>query len=260
VDKFRVQGSALLAMVTSLFEGTRWENAIKKEGQSVNVKEAHLSLLGCCTSDTYANMWLREAISIGLPNRLFVVNAEQKVKVAWPLPPDPERLKEIKARIQGQVDRLPQYLTIAADAKAAWEHWYTTLPPSEHAKRLDTIGMRLLALTAFTSDKEEVDLDTVNAVVAILNYELQIRMVTDPIDADDRIAKLESRIRRQLEVNRLGLTERDLRRRIHADRDGLWAFRAALENLKRAGDIELRGTLYVMTDLSPLLSPAAEKG
>jgi hypothetical protein len=123
-----------------------------------------------------------------------------------------------------------------SDARAAWAGWYEALPPNLHAKRLDTIGFRLLGLIAITTDKDQIDLQTVDVVTEILDYEMQLRKLTDPVDADNRVAQVEQRIRQQLKARGL-LTERALRRYTNADRCGLWAFRMALENLHAAGDV-----------------------
>ncbi len=40
------------------------------------------------------------------------------------------------------------------------------------------------------------------------------------------------------------LTKRELRQSVHADRDGLWAFEAALRNLTENYDIHLRDGKY----------------
>jgi len=117
VDKFHVQGSALLSMVTSLYESDCWENRTKKMAHSMRVESAQLSLIGCATRDTYADMWGKEAIATGLPNRLFVVNADGKGKVAWPAPPDQDKLEELRRQIEAQLKRLPLTLDIVPDAK-----------------------------------------------------------------------------------------------------------------------------------------------
>ena len=226
VDKCGVKGSTLLPMVTSLFESNCWQNSTKNERHSTFVDNAHLSLLGCCTRETYEHIWRRDAIAIGLPNRLFVVNAEAKGKVAWPAKPDEERLDHIALEIKKQLRRLPLELGMTQSAQALWEEWYNNLPCSEHVRRLDTIGFRLLALIALSTDKEEIDADTVQVVTSILNYELEMRILTDPIDTDNTIARLEEKIRRVL-GQKGPMSERDLRRAIHADRDGLWAFTQA---------------------------------
>jgi hypothetical protein len=80
LDKASIKGSALLSVVTSLFEGTRWSNATKSLKQSIPIEGGHLSLLGCCTTETYRRMWTGEAISIGLPNRLFIVGATEDAR------------------------------------------------------------------------------------------------------------------------------------------------------------------------------------
>jgi hypothetical protein len=243
VDKTKVQGSVLLPMVTGLFEQNKWENVTKNAKHSMRVTDGHVSLIGCCTTATYSDMWTTEAISIGFPNRLFVVNGDRNGKVAWPLPADDAKLEELRVKIGQQLARLPLTLSITPEAKAAWECWYINLPSSEHTRRLDTIGFRLLGLIALTTNKVFIDVETVRTVTAILNYELTIRMVTDPIDADSNISKLEEKIRRSL-VARGALSARDLRRVTHADRIGLWAFEAATKNLENAGDISKKGGVY----------------
>jgi hypothetical protein len=242
IDKSKVQNSALLPMTTSLFDSQKWDNPTK-QSSSISVRDAHLSLIGCCTNDTYANMWTNEAIAIGFPNRLFVVGADRKRKVAWPKAPDQAELDKLYLRIQNQIARLPLTFEITVDARAAWEDWYDNLPSSEHAKRLDTIGFRLLGLIALSTDKTEIDLGTVNTVLSILGYEFDIRRLTDPIDADNTIARLEESIRRALKT--MGpLSTRNLRRKTHADRYGLWAFDKAIANLRRAGDIQVSNGIY----------------
>jgi Protein of unknown function (DUF3987) len=235
VQKAKVRSSVLLPMVASLFEQTNWDNPTKAK-KSISLRDAHLSLLGCCTTDTYADMWTADAIAIGLPNRLFVVGADRKCKVAWPEARDRGELSALQDRLAKQLARLPLTLDIESDAKRVWEEWYDALQPSEHARRLDAIGFRLMMVLALTTDKARIDLETVKRVLAILDYELRVRVVTDPVNADDRIARLEEKIRRQLKA-RGSLSERDLRRYCSADREGLWAFRRAIENVRAAKDV-----------------------
>jgi hypothetical protein len=236
IDKSRVQSSVLLPMVTSLFEAHNWDNATKDAKVSVSIRDAHLSLLGCCTTDTYSRMWTPEAIAIGFPNRLLVVGADRKRKVAWPEAPVDAELATIRARIHAQANKKSLKFDISSSAKARWTDWYDNIPPSEHARRLDTIGFRLMPLIALTTDKNEVDLETVETVVAILDYELDLRRLTDPIDADNVIAKLEEKIRRHLDGG--PLKKRDLQRRVHANRCGIWAFTAAIKNLTADDAVE----------------------
>ena len=80
MDKASIQSSTLLAMTASLFEGTTWSNPTKNPKQSVEVGDGHLSLLGCCTTETYARMWTSEAIAIGLPNRLWLPKTPSDLK------------------------------------------------------------------------------------------------------------------------------------------------------------------------------------
>jgi len=236
VDKTRVQSAVLLPLTASLYEQHRWENATKNGDQDVIVNDGRLSLLGCCTTDTYEQMWTSEAVSIGFPNRLFVVGADRKCRIAWPAQPDEERLATIRTELLQQLSRLPLSIEATADARNEWEKLYLELPSSEHVKRLDTLGFRLLALIALTTGKTAIDTETVATVRLILDYELRMRELTDPIDADNTIAKLEEKIRRVLGHKRQ-MKARDLKKAVNAHRTGLWAFDQAIKNLSAAQEI-----------------------
>jgi hypothetical protein len=228
-------------MTASLFDAREWDNATKE--RFLSVRNARLSMLGCCTTATFQSMWTSAAIALGFPNRLFIVSAARCQKVAWPEPPDEEELLEIEHELRRQIGRLPLTLEIETDARLLWQDWYSGVPASEHAKRLDTLGLRLMPLMALTTDKDTVDLATIFHVIDILDYELQLRQWTDPLDADNTIALLEQGIRRVLGT--CGpVTKRDLRRKLHADRYGLWAFDRALDNLARADDIAAEKGVY----------------
>jgi len=244
LDKCKIQGSALLSAVASLFEGGDWDNATKSARHSVHIRNSKLSLLAACTTQTWQGVWGRDAIAIGLPNRLFVVYAEARPRVAWPNPANSDSMGQLAQRIERQLAALPLRLKITDDAKRGWEDWYLSRPTSEHVKRLDTIGFRLMALLALSMDKNEVDNDVVRVAVQILDYELRVRMYHDPIDADSVVAKMEEKIRRAV-ANKGKLAKRELRRLISADRDGIWAFDRALENLQRCGDVHLEGNLVL---------------
>jgi hypothetical protein len=258
IAKSKIDSSTLLPMVASLFEQTKYENATKN--QTLKVDDARLSLIGCCTTDTYANMWTKDAIAIGLPNRLFVVWADRKKRVSWPEPRDPSKVEAIRLRIIEQLARLPKNFDMTPEAKKLWQHWYDQLPSSVHTKRLDTMGFRLLGLIALTADKDAIDVSTVETVISILDYELTVRTLTDPIDADGTIAQLEGAVRRQLKAHRC-LTERDLRNKTSADRKGIWAFKAAIANLVSAKDIFQRqdGKFVLTAEVSAEVSAGHEE-
>jgi len=96
-----------------------------------------------------------------------------------------------------------------------------------------------MPILALTMDKEIVDEEVVKHVMAVMDYELRLRSLTDPIDADTLMAKVEERIRRVLK-NRGPLSKREIRQATHADRSGSWAFKTALQNLIESKDISVK--------------------
>lgn len=259
VDKAAIRGSSLLSVVTSLFEKTAWDSPIKSASASTGCPDVHLSIIGCCTTDTYEHLWTSDAIAIGLTNRLFVVTSDARAKKGFPREDNEHRvvLDEIRNRIESQLSRCnaEDGLTIdlTPDAEAAWNAWYEQMPETESARRLETVGYRLLALIGLITDKTIIDMETVNTVCQILDYEYTVRMLTDPIDADLEVAKLEEKIRRVLDRFADGLDDRSIRQKTNANRKGLWAYDAAKKNLIKHGDIwyEPRTGLYHQRPSSP---------
>jgi hypothetical protein len=92
-----------------------------------------------------------------------------------------------------------------------------------------------MLLLAATTGRQMIDENVADSVVALLRYELDVRRETDPVDADNAVARTEERIRRALA--RGALPRRDLRRRVHADRVGLWIWNTAVDNLKREQEV-----------------------
>jgi hypothetical protein len=152
--------------------------------------------------------------------------------------------------LKKQLAELPKTYDITPEARARWSAWYESAPPSEHAKRLDTIGFHLMPLLALTMDKDVIDNGVMDVLLSILDYEITIRGLTDPIDADDRIARLELKIIRTLKA-RGPLTRRDLLRHTNAQRDGLWAFDRAIVHLTHEGCVRLDKTkaLYSLAEV-----------
>ncbi len=249
VDKAKQEGSVALPMVNTLFEFTKYQNHTRD--RSIELDRVHLSLLAASTKETYENMWAAQFMDIGFLNRLFIVLARRTMKHAFPEPIPSAQVEALRGRTRSilegvwQAKPAPVVLRLTAGACERWKCWYEGLENSIYANRLDTIGLRLMLLLAITSGKDRVDEDIVEATVALLHYQLVVRKLLDPIDAENAIARMEERIRRSLRAGRMG--RRDLQRRVHAHRVGVWVFDTALRNLTRECEIATRKDEYWLT-------------
>ncbi|MEE9234926.1 MAG: DUF3987 domain-containing protein, partial [Candidatus Acidoferrales bacterium] len=233
VDKTKQEGSVGLPMINILFEQNYWDNYTAKK--TIALRDAYLSFLAASTTATYGSMWTSNYLDIGFLNRLFMVLCARTHRVAFPRPLPQATLEKLAGETRRQIDRItgrraPTVFELDRDANELWQEWYAALEDTLHARRLDTIGMRLMLLLAVTTGAATVTRDLVARVIAILDYELRVRRLTDPIDAENAVAKLEEAIRRCLR-EQPGLTQRQLQQRIHAHRHGIWFFKAALKNL-----------------------------
>jgi hypothetical protein len=236
VSKCKIEASVLLPCVSTLFESNRYESHTKHS--AIRLEKAYLSILAASTIQTYENTWSSQFTDIGFNNRLWLVPGGAKRRFSIP-----EKISEIQryqvreklARVIGHIDAHRE-LGVTREARALYDEWYLALPSSIHAKRLDTYALRLMALLAANDLKAAVDQDIVKKVIALCDHQFKVRQTYDPVDADNATAKLEEKIRRCL-ITRGALSDRDLKRFVHANRTGLWVYASAKKNLQSAGEL-----------------------
>jgi hypothetical protein len=244
VDKASQDGSVALPMLTTLFERTVFDNTTK--GKKIRVRNGYLSLVAACTTETYQRMWHPSFRDIGFINRLFLVHGDAQRRFFSPKPvPESQRHKlqdellELVGAITATVEARKRPIELAFDpeAESILQDWYLALPDSVHTRRLETYGLRLCILLELAQgETRRITKETALAVRDLLAYELAVRRLYDPIDADNAIARLEESIRRVLSTYG-PLTERDLKRRVAYQRAGVWVFNQALDNLLRSKEV-----------------------
>jgi hypothetical protein len=238
IGKCKAPGSVLLPVVNTLFERNESENRTKTT--NVVLHDVYLSFLAACTVETYEEVWDSTFTNIGLPNRLFIVPGKGQRRFSIPREIPVDKKMKIMWLLSGVLQLVEQVrvMPFTDSAYAKYDQWYMNREQSVHSRRLDTYALRLASLLAVNDFKTEVDEETIDKVLALVNWQLPVRMLYDTIDADGKVAKLEEKIRRNLKT-RGPLSERDVRRYTNADNDGLWAFSIALQNLHRPGDVNL---------------------
>jgi len=236
VNKCKIETSVLLPCVNTLFEANFFESNTKTT--QVNIDNGKLTFLAASTIQTYEKIWTQAFTDIGFTNRLFLVPGTGTKRFSIPLkvPQDKkfELAKDLKTLLENVGDRLE--LDLSTDAKEVYHDWYMNIPDSIHSKRLDTYALRLMALVAVNEFKQKIDAPIVSKTVRLSDWQLEVRTLYDPIDAETSIGKIEEKIRRQLAKG--SLNDRDLKLAVHAHRSGLWIYNSAIKNLSRFGEIK----------------------
>jgi hypothetical protein len=235
ISKCRIEASVLLPCVNTLFESNRYESRTKNS--TINLENAYLSILAASTIQTYQTMWSSQFIDIGFCNRLLVVpgHGQRKFSIPQQIP------KDEKNFIKGNIGEILQYvgdnkeLIVTPEAQSLYDGWYMNREQSIHAKRLETYALRLMPLLAINDQKTVVDVEIVEKVTQLMNWQLEMRKLHDPIDADNTVAQMEERIRRNLSSR--PMSNRDLKRYCHIERFGIWFFDTAIKNLTKAKEI-----------------------
>ncbi|MBD3343288.1 MAG: hypothetical protein GF353_29600 [Candidatus Lokiarchaeota archaeon] len=236
VSKCKIRSSVLLPCVNSLFDNNFYENKTKTSKFRSN--DIYLSLLGATTIETYNQIWDSRFTRIGFNNRLFLVPATSKKRIAFP-DKIPAKLKH--ALIMNIVEILDfiekeNTIHIEPDAKLEFEIWYNNKIKSVHTKRLDEYIRRLMVILAVNEKKNSIDINIAKDAIELGKWQLGVRQLHDPIDADNTIAKLEESIRRCLKNKRL--KDYELKQKVNYSRYGTWMYEIATKNLERANEIK----------------------
>lgn len=237
LSKCKIEGSTLLPMITTLFESDTFEAHTKNS--DIFIDDASFSLLAASTIETYETVWDSSFTAIGFNNRLWLVPGGAKRQFSIPAKISEEQKDLIKQEtvkilrlVGGSLE-----LDITPEGKELFQNWYMELDQSVHTKRLDGYALRFMALLAVNELKREIDLEIVEKAITLCNWQLKVRQLYDPIDADNTIAQMEERIRRYLNQGRL--TQRQLKQKLQRTikRTGTYYFTKAITNLQTAKDI-----------------------
>lgn len=235
VSKCKIEASVLLPCVNSLFESNRYESHTKSS--SIELENMHLSLLAASTIQTYERTWDASFTDIGFNNRLFLVpgHGERRFSIPHEISKtEMDLLKKGLAEIL-KYFREQHKLSITYAARDLYHNWYMNQENSVHTKRLDVYALRFAILLSVNSMKREIDEDTIEKVIKLIDWQLEVRRLHDPIDAESNIAKMEEKIRRALMNG--PKTDRELKQSTHANRTGLWIYETSKKNLQKVKEI-----------------------
>lgn len=248
VQKAQQKGSTLLPFLTTMFEGEDYDNTTVK--RPVSVRGCHIGLIGACTLDTFADMWSSEFMSIGFPNRLFLVKGNPQRRISLPEYPAVSQTDELSRRAFDLVTKIEQRhragngrISLSEQAQLRWDDYYkSSMSSSIHASRLDAYALKWMMLLSLSQEEFEISRTTVDRAIDLADYQLRVRKCYDPVDADNKHAHMEEKIRRCLR-SRPGqfVNRRKLSQSVNARRCGVWLFDTAIENLLKSREIEQNG-------------------
>jgi hypothetical protein len=254
ISKAGIESSVLLPCVNTLFEKNRYENATSSH--SLKVENAHLSILAACTVDTWNRIWTPTFTAIGFQNRLFLCPGKGSRQFAFPakIPESQkEHLRELFSEIVAWVGE-DREIGMADDAQKIYEEWYLKSERSVHSKRLDVYALRFMMLFCINEKRDIIDIDIANRVIKLMDWQLAVRRVLDPLDCDNNVSLMEAKIRRYLSPPGTVKTERDIKRACHVRQAGLWIYNCAMSNLREANEIKdasKKGTTHKRFKLNP---------
>lgn len=250
VEKSKQKNSTLLPFLTSMFEGEDYDNTTVN--RLATVRGCQIALVGACTLETFADMWTSEFMSIGFPNRLFLVKGDPQRRISLPENPPESAVENFQDDMWRLVDEIRKRhregkgrIGLSPDAKQRWDDYYQSsamLSSSVYSKRLDTYAFKWMMLLALSQGEFEISQVTVDRAIELIEYQHEIRKRYDPIDTENKYAQMEEKIRRHVRAHDGRFAKRRaLFQACNAQRVGTFVFDNAIENLVKSGELVSNG-------------------
>jgi len=239
IKKAGVDGSTLSSQLLTLYESKKFGNSVKhaKEKFSLDPGSYCVSLITCCTTETFQDLWSRlNGNDTGLNDRtMFVLEPETL----------PERRIKEEVNIFENATQTRQLIDRAIQQGVfEVENWNNT-----KLQALVPLGDRYVSRAVKWALAIAVDLgmsiiddECIDRGCDIVRYEIKVKEFLRTYDAKNREAALQLRIRQALEMKKGELLERELKRVCHADREGTTAWGQAFYGLQKAGIVRVLGT------------------
>lgn len=235
-NKCGIENSVLLPAINTLFEENEYGTATKDK--IFRIEDAYLSMLAASTTATYDRIWnATRFLDIGFNNRLFLVPGRGKRRFPLPKKIPQDHVEDLSFRVRrlkADFIETPR-IKIESEAEAIFNDWYLNLENSVHTKRLDTYATRLMSVMSVNEKKTTVDADIIEKILKIVNWQLEVRRLLDPVDAEGIQARMEQNIRRNLQ--RKPLTEGQLKNNVRGQQVGIFYYERAKTMLEKAGEI-----------------------
>jgi hypothetical protein len=231
-----------------LFENNSTGNNTKQDGD-IQIKNAHLAMLGGATPSVYDAMWGNTAgAGGGMQSRMTPIGTNNKEVPLERRETNTEAMGSALVRILHQIEKAPSLIHVSDEAKAIMQSWWNEIRTRDvdkrHLTRMSDIVKRYLIVLAVSNDTDVVNEPLMRMGVDFGNHVLAMRIRHNPQDASNPTQQFENRIEPCYRKHG-DMTDRQLMQRIKPDRfpGGYGAFNQANRNLREAGRVMPRAQI-----------------
>ena len=236
------EGTVGISAFNKLFNDHDYSHPLAS-GKGPRFKNAYLSLLGASTIEDFTETWKGKHAAAGFFSRLLLVGAdESQIRIPIPKDPDPTTLRALVNGLQHtyqNVRKASLRYQLSTGAEETWGRFYASIGESDEWNRIDTYGMRLMALQTLLEGEDRVTEAIVQRVIDFLHYQVAVRKILSPVIAENALAGLQQRIINAFSGEKT-LTKRQLDRKINAARHGTKLVKEAVAGLVGDGRLKVR--------------------
>lgn len=207
---------------------------IKKNAEPIALSDVHLGIVGSATPERFDRMWMGTAGASGGLQSRFVLTYSEKALPTFKTPNRDDVIEASRHALSESASKA-RSVRLSGDAQDLISKWKGS--QSSHPRVLDMVKRFALVLAA-SSDKNEIDADTMARALRFGDYQIAARERLMPIDASNWAQAFENRILAFFKRHPQA-SERDVRRSICPEKypGGYGSFEQAIRGLVRAGKL-----------------------
>jgi len=235
-SKGSIDGSTLVSRLLTLYESGKFQNIISKRGSfSFDPKSYCLSLIACCTEDSFNDEWSKlVGRSSGLNSRTFFLYEPEHLMDMTPQIYVPTQEGALKTR--RLVDKAIQQGFFKIDEPR---------PLQEAMKRLgnrcEIRAEKFALFFAIDMGKDEIDSDCVERGIALAEYEKEVKRFLALGEAETKEGSVQQKIVRALKKHKGVMEMRVLKNKTNAARIGTTLWNQAYIGLVKDEQVKTEG-------------------
>jgi hypothetical protein len=226
--------------ILKLYEQNQTGSHVRMAKIKLDIKNAHLALIGGATEIGYASMFVgTQSSSDGLQSRIAPVAIKGEKMPSRQRPTDPEKFAAAIIRLSAQAKADDQLFPWNDEAFTLYDQWWNSKnSDNPNVERLDGIVKKLLIILVRTNDLSEITVPIAKVATEIGDYVLYCRDKYCSMDAAGFTQAFENKIAAAY-LKHGSLSPHQCKRLVHPERypGGFGHFIFAFNNLLKANEL-----------------------
>lgn len=199
-------GEELLEDMASLYDNNETSNELKIERDSINIKNAYLSMVSNITLDKLEEVWNNLMENIGLKGRIFFNLVDDCYnEIRERKPDETDKVEEILGNYFSWFGEAVREIRFNADAYQAYIDFEKSIALSQASdeekasqNRCESLALKLAMLLTALDKKDNITKEIMDIAIKMASWQSQVRLAIVKPKEEDKLLVAEEEIKKRL--------------------------------------------------------------